>query len=101
MRIKVTKGGLYGANGEIPVGTTATVKDIPESWKHFVTVLEDDPSEDHEAITGEETEVTEPSSDEDEQPEDPDSGEDDAGEDDAGEDEADEEAQPSRRRSRR
>lgn len=93
MRIKVTKGGLYGANGEIPVGTTATVKDIPESWKHFVTVLEGDPSEDHEAVTAEDEESEDDQSTDEET--DPSEDSEDTSEEDEGT------SQPSRRRGRR
>lgn len=32
MRIKITKGGIFGADGEIPVGTELTVKDEPTGW---------------------------------------------------------------------
>lgn len=31
MRIKITKGGIFGANGEIPVGTELDVADWPET----------------------------------------------------------------------
>ncbi|WP_425070651.1 hypothetical protein [Sagittula sp. S175] len=32
MKIKITKPGIYGAEGEIPVGTTMSVKDAPKGW---------------------------------------------------------------------
>ena len=32
MRIKITKGGLYGADGEIPVGTELDVAEEPKAW---------------------------------------------------------------------
>jgi hypothetical protein len=32
MRIKVTKPGIFGLNGEIPVGTEVTVKEEPKGW---------------------------------------------------------------------
>lgn len=32
MRIEITKGGIYGAQGEIPVGTELTVKEEPKAW---------------------------------------------------------------------
>lgn len=32
MRIEITKGGIFGSNGEIPVGTELTVKDEPKAW---------------------------------------------------------------------
>lgn len=32
MKIKITKGGIYGAEGEIAIGTTLTVKEEPTGW---------------------------------------------------------------------
>jgi hypothetical protein len=32
MRIKITKPGIYGADGEIPVGTELDVKSEPKGW---------------------------------------------------------------------
>jgi len=32
MKIKITKGGIFGVNGEIPVGTIFDVKDEPTGW---------------------------------------------------------------------
>ncbi|MCX8282475.1 hypothetical protein OSJ77_19985 [Phyllobacterium sp. 0TCS1.6C] len=32
MKIKITKGGIFGADGEIAVGTTLTVKEEPTGW---------------------------------------------------------------------
>lgn len=32
MRIKITKPGIFGLNGEIPVGTELTLKDEPKGW---------------------------------------------------------------------
>lgn len=32
MRIKITKSGIYGAKGGIPVGTELTVKEEPKGW---------------------------------------------------------------------
>lgn len=32
MRVKITKPGIFGAKGEIPVGTEVTVKDEPKGW---------------------------------------------------------------------
>lgn len=39
MRIEITAGGIYGANGEIPVGTEMTVKNEPKGWKGRYRVL--------------------------------------------------------------
>ena len=32
MKIEITAGGIYGADGEIPVGTVMDVKDEPTGW---------------------------------------------------------------------
>lgn len=32
MKIKVTERGLFGADGEIAVGTEFTVKEMPKTW---------------------------------------------------------------------
>lgn len=32
MRIRITKGGIFGAQGEIAVGTEIDVKDEPSGW---------------------------------------------------------------------
>lgn len=39
MRIKITKGGIYGASGEIAIGTELTVKDEPVGWKGRYEVI--------------------------------------------------------------
>lgn len=33
MKIKITKPGIFGANGEVPVGTELTVKQAPAGWE--------------------------------------------------------------------
>ena len=32
MKIEITAGGIYGANGELPVGTVLEVKAEPKGW---------------------------------------------------------------------
>lgn len=32
MKIKITKGGIYGAEGEVAIGTVVTVESEPEGW---------------------------------------------------------------------
>lgn len=40
VRIKITAGGIYGANGaEVPIGTELTVKEEPTGWAGRYTVL--------------------------------------------------------------
>lgn len=39
MKIEITARGIYGANGEIPIGTEVTVKDEPLAWKGRYRVI--------------------------------------------------------------
>lgn len=39
MKIKITKGGIYGADGAIPVGTELDVKEEPKGWKGRYEVI--------------------------------------------------------------
>ncbi len=32
MEIKITKGGIFGADGELAIGTTVSVKEEPTGW---------------------------------------------------------------------
>lgn len=32
MRIKITKGGIFGGKGEVPIGEEFTVKEAPAGW---------------------------------------------------------------------
>lgn len=41
MRIEITAKGIYGADGEIPVGTELTVSDEPLGWAGRYRVLSD------------------------------------------------------------
>ncbi len=41
MRIRITKPGIYGQDGEIPVGTELTVKQVPEAWAGRFEVIAD------------------------------------------------------------
>lgn len=42
MKIRVIAGGIFGQDGEIPVGTEFSIKgDVPESWAKKVAVLEE------------------------------------------------------------
>lgn len=42
MKIRITSGGIFGAKGEIPVGTEITVKKEPTEWAGRYTVLDGD-----------------------------------------------------------
>lgn len=51
MRIEITSKGIYGANGEIPVGTEMTVKDEPTGWVGRYRVIAGGDAKGKEAIT--------------------------------------------------
>ncbi|MET3648037.1 hypothetical protein [Phyllobacterium ifriqiyense] len=42
MKIKITKGGIFGADGEIAIGTTLTVKEEPTGWAGRYEVISGD-----------------------------------------------------------
>lgn len=42
MKIRITSGGIFGAKGEIPVGTEITIKKEPTEWAGRYTVLDGD-----------------------------------------------------------
>lgn len=39
VKIRITKGGIYGANGEVPIGTELTLKEEPKGWKGRYEVI--------------------------------------------------------------
>lgn len=41
MRIRITEKGIYGAGGEIPVGTEIEVKEAPKGWDGRFAVISD------------------------------------------------------------
>lgn len=41
MRVKITKPGIFGAKGEIPVGAEVTVKEEPRGWSGRYEVITD------------------------------------------------------------
>jgi len=51
MKIRITSGGIFGAKGEIPVGTEITVKKEPTAWAGRYTVLSGDDAKGKTAIT--------------------------------------------------
>lgn len=53
MKIKITKGGIYGAEGEIKVGTVFTVESEPEGWAGRYEVISG--GKDKTFVTGEVT----------------------------------------------
>lgn len=42
MRVKITAGGIYGADGEIPIGTEITVENEPLGWAGRYEVISGD-----------------------------------------------------------
>lgn len=44
MKIRIIAGGIFGADGEIPIGTEIELKSAPEAWAgRYVVVGEDAP----------------------------------------------------------
>ena len=51
MKIRVTGKGIYGADGEIAVGTELEVAEEPRGWRGRYVVITPNPSEDATPIT--------------------------------------------------
>lgn len=52
MKIRITAPGIYGASGEIPVGTEFDIKgDIPAGWAGHVEVIQPDPKPEAKPVT--------------------------------------------------
>lgn len=52
MKIRVIAGGIFGASGEIPVGTEVEIAgEIPESWAKKVAVIADEPAAEAVPVT--------------------------------------------------
>lgn len=52
MRIRVIKPGIYGADGQIPVGTEFSIKgEVPAGWAGRVEVIQADPKPEAKAVT--------------------------------------------------
>lgn len=51
MKIEITGKGIYGAKGEIPVGTELTVKDEPTGWAGRYRVISGGETKGKEAVT--------------------------------------------------
>ena len=45
MKIRVTGKGIYGADGEIAVGTELEVAEEPRGWRGWYVVITPNPSE--------------------------------------------------------
>lgn len=45
MKIRIIAGGIYGADGELPIGAEFTISgDVPPGWAERVEVIEDAPA---------------------------------------------------------
>lgn len=45
MKLRIIAGGIYGANGELPIGMEFTISGaIPPGWAERVEVIEEAPS---------------------------------------------------------
>ncbi len=53
MKIKITKGGIYGADGEIAIGTVIDVKKEPEGWAGRYEAISGGSKEEKTFVTGE------------------------------------------------
>lgn len=50
MKIRITRGGIFGQGGEIAVGTELDVKEEPKGWAGRYEVISGNPSEGSEAV---------------------------------------------------
>ena len=51
MRIRIIAGGIFGNDGEYPIGTEFDVDAIPPGWARKVEVIKDDPAPEAVAVT--------------------------------------------------
>jgi|TARA_R100000093_G_scaffold64878_1_gene35837 hypothetical protein len=51
MRIEITGRGIYGRDGEIPIGTQVDLKSEPLGWRGRYKIVTDDPKSDAQPIT--------------------------------------------------
>ncbi len=51
MKIEITAGGIFGAKGEIPVGTELSVKEAPKGWAGRYRVISGGEAKGKEAVT--------------------------------------------------
>lgn len=51
MKIEITAGGIFGADGEIPVGTVVDVKEEPTGWAGRYRVLSGGDTSEKVAVT--------------------------------------------------
>ena len=51
MKLRIVAGGIFGAEGEYPVGYEFEAAYLPEGWAGKVIVIEDEPKPKAKAIT--------------------------------------------------
>lgn len=52
MKIRITAGGIYGANGEVAIGTELELKEAPKGWAGRYVVIGEGPKDGAVALTG-------------------------------------------------
>lgn len=51
MKIRITGGGIHGADGEIPIGTELTLKEEPTAWAGRYEIIGKDAPKDAAPVT--------------------------------------------------
>lgn len=71
MKIRITKGGIFGKDGEIAVGTEIDVKEEPKGWVGRYDVISKGDKEGKTAVVNPTKSTKKPDSGDDEQPKTP------------------------------
>lgn len=50
-KIEIIANGIYGADGEYPIGTTLDVDEIPAGWAGKVHMIKDKPADGAKPVT--------------------------------------------------
>lgn len=58
MKVRITGRGIYGAEGETPIGTEVVVPFVPLSWARRCTVIEEDGDEEKTLVVNPAEEAT-------------------------------------------
>lgn len=51
MKIRISAGGIFGANGEVPIGTEVELAEAPAGWAGRYQVISEGPKEAAVALT--------------------------------------------------
>jgi len=57
MKIRITKPGIFGATGEIPVGAEFTVKAVPAGWAGRYEEVVPEPAKNANPVTGDKPKI--------------------------------------------